>query len=107
MLAQYGGKFTAAPLCIEGAVLERVLINEVVELGFDLAGHFERSAATRSVQEAIGTFLSEALDPFSQGGVGELESVRDRFDGLPRDDLTDGLSAAEDAGFLGLLYKRI
>ena len=27
--------------------------------------------------------------------------------GLPGDDLTDGLSAAKDAGFLGVLHQRI
>ena len=88
-------------------MLEGVLIDQSVELGFDLAGHFGGSAATGAVQEAAGAFLSKALHPFSQGGVGEMEGVRDGFDGLPGDDLTDGLSPAKDAGFLGVLHKGI
>ena len=88
-------------------MLEGVLIDESVELGFDLAGHFGWSAATGAVQEAAGAFASKALDPFSQGGVGEVEGVRDGFDGLSGDHLADGLSPAKDAGFLRMLHKGI
>ena len=86
-------------------MLEGVLSDKLVELGFDLAGHFGRSAATRAVKEAAGAFTSKALYPFSQGGVGEMEGVRDGFDGLPGDHLTDGLSPAKDAGFLRVLHQ--
>ena len=72
-----------------------------------LAGHVGGSAATRAVQEAAGAFMSKALHPFSQGGVGKMKSVRDGFDGLPGSDFTDGLSAAKDAGFLGVLHQGI
>ena len=88
-------------------MLERVLIDEIVELGFDLVGHLSRSAAAGTVEEAAGAFSSKALHPFSQGGVGEMEGARDGFDGLSSDDLTDGLSAAKDAGFLGVFHKGI
>ena len=88
-------------------MLEGVLIDELVELGFDLSGHFGRSTAAGPVREAAGAFLSKALDPFSEGGVGEMKGFTDRFDGLPSDHLTDGLSAAKDAGFLGLLDEGI
>ena len=80
-------------------MLEGVLIDELVELGFDLAGHFGGSAATGAVQKAAGTFLSKAFHPCSQGGVGQMEGGRDSFDSLPGNDLTDGLSPAKDAGF--------
>ena len=86
---------------------EGVLIDETVQLSFQLTGHFERSSATGAVQEAVGAFASKALHPFSQGGVGEMEDGRDGFDGLSSDNLTDGLSAAKDAGFLGVLQKGI
>ena len=79
-------------------------IDQVIELGFDLAGHVGGSAATGAVQEAAGAFLSKALDPFSQGGVGELEGIRDGFDGVPGGDLTDGLSPAKHTDFLGVLH---
>ena len=76
-------------------MLEGVLIDKLVELGFDLAGHCGRSAATGAVKKAAGAFLSKALHPFSQGRIGEMEGARDGFDGLSSDDLTDGLSAAK------------
>ena len=84
-------------------MLEGVLIDETVQLGFQFTGHFERSPATGAVQEAAGAFASKTLHPFSQGGVGEMEGVRDGFDGLSSDDLTDGLRTAKDPRFLGLL----
>ena len=46
-------------------MLERVLIDEIVELGFDLVGHLSRSAAAGTVEEAAGAFSSKALHPFS------------------------------------------
>src|SRR5688500_13748965 len=92
---------------MNGAMLERVLIDESVELDFDLASHVGGSAATGAVEEAAGAFLSKAFHPFSQGGVGEMEGVRDSFDGLPGGDLTDGLSAAKDAGFFRVLHQGI
>jgi hypothetical protein len=92
---------------MERAMCEGVLIDETVKLGFQRAGHFDRSSATGAVQEAAGAFASKALHPFSQGGVGEMEEVRDGCDGLSGDDLTDGLRAATDAGFLGVLQKGI
>src|SRR5262245_43715675 len=92
---------------MERTMLEGVLIDESVELGFDRAGHFGWSAATGAVQEAAGAFASKALDPFSQGGVGEVDGVRDGFDGLSGDHFADGLSPAKDAGFLRMLHKGI
>ena len=46
-------------------MLEGVLIDELGELGFDLAGHVGGSAATGAVKKAAGAFLSKALHPFS------------------------------------------
>jgi hypothetical protein len=46
-------------------MFEGVLIDETVQLGFQLAGHFGRSSATGAVQEAAGAFASKALHPFS------------------------------------------
>ncbi len=56
-------------------MLERVLINELVELGFDLCGHFSGSATSGTVQEAAGAFLSKALDPFSEGRVRDVTKL--------------------------------
>ena len=91
---------------MDGAMREGGLIDETVQLGGQLAGHFERSSATGAVQEAAGAFASKALHPFAQGGVGEMEEGRDGFDGLSRDDLPDGVRAVKDAGFLGVLQTR-
>jgi hypothetical protein len=88
-------------------MLERVLIDELVELALKRASHFGGSATTGAVQEAAGAFASKALYPFSQGGVSKMKSVRDGFDGLPGGDFTDSLSPAKDAGFFRVFHKGI
>jgi hypothetical protein len=60
---------------MDRTMLEGVLIDQAVEMGFDRAGHFSRSAAAGALQEAAGTFTSKALHPFSQGGVGKMEGA--------------------------------
>ena len=56
-------------------MLEGILIDQVVKPGFDLTGHFGRSAAAGAVQEATGAFTSKALHPFSKGGVGKMKGA--------------------------------
>jgi hypothetical protein len=75
--------------------------------GFDLIGDGARSTWPRSIDKPLGAFSSKALDPFSQGGIGEVEGLRSRFDGVTRNNLPDGLGTAKDPGFLGLFHQVI
>jgi hypothetical protein len=86
-----------------GTMLERVLIDEAVEVLFEGAGDFARPTGTGAIQQALGTLLGKALHPFAEGRIGKVEQHGDSIDVVARDDLTDGLRAAKDPGRLGLL----
>jgi hypothetical protein len=102
-VGQYRRQFAAAPLRIDRAVLERVLIDEAIEMLFQLAGDFGWSTGARSIQQALGPLLRKALHPFSEGGIGHVEGRGDGVDMVAGHDLTDGLRPAKDASLLGLL----
>jgi len=84
-------------------MLEGVLVDETIEVLFKCARDFAWSPRTRPIHEARHALVSKALHPFAEGGVGKMEGCRDRVDVVACDDLTDGLRAAKDPGFLRLL----
>jgi len=88
---------------MEGAVLQGVLIDEAIEVLFQLAGDFRRSPRARSIQQALGPLLRKALHPFAEGGIGHMERLGDGVDMVACHDLTDRLRTAKDPRFLGLL----
>jgi hypothetical protein len=55
-----------------------VLIDELVEVLFECAGHFWRSTGARAILQAWGSLLGIALHPFAQGGIGKMEGLRRR-----------------------------
>jgi hypothetical protein len=78
-----------------------------MDTGFDLLGDGARPTWTMTIEEPLGAFSGKAFDPFSEGGIGEVEGVGGGFDGVSSDHLSHGLGAAKDAGFLGLFHKGI
>jgi hypothetical protein len=88
---------------MDGAVLQGVLINQAIEVLFQLARDLGRSPGARSIQQALGPLLRKALHPFSEGGIGQVEGRGDGVDRVACHDLTDGLRPAKDASLLGLL----
>src|SRR5262249_10838457 len=92
---------------MEGPVLQWVLIDEAIEVLFQLARDFGRSPRARAIHQPLRAVAGKAVDPFAEGGIGKEEGVRDRLQALTFDDLTHGLSPAEDAGFFGLLDEGI
>jgi len=76
-------------------VLERVLIDEAVEMLGKCARHFARAPRTRPIHQACHTGVSKALHPCAQCGIGQTEGGRDRVDMTTSDDLTDGLRATK------------
>jgi hypothetical protein len=88
---------------VEGTVLKGVLIDKVVEMLFECAGHFAWSPGARSIQQALGPLLRKALHPFSEGGIGHVEGRGDGVDMVACHDLTDSLGTAKDPRLLGLL----
>ena len=92
---------------MDGAVLQRVVLDEALEVLCQRARDFRRSTRARAVDEAWRALVGKAMDPFAQGRIGKLEGVGNRLEALPFDDVAHGLSTAEDARFFGLLEEGI
>jgi hypothetical protein len=88
---------------MEGAVLQRVLIDQAMEVLCQLARDCGRSTGARAIQQALGPRLRTALHPFSECGIGHVEGRGDEVDMVACHDLTDGLRPAKDARLLRLL----
>jgi len=84
-------------------MLEGVLIDETIEVLFQLAGNFRRSPRARAINETLRAVVGKAMDPLAQGGIGKGEGVRDGLQALPFHDVAYGLGTAKDASFFGLL----
>ena len=83
-------------------MLQRVLIDEAIEVLCQLARDFRRSPGARAVQQALGPLLGKALHPFAHSRIGQVEGHGDGGDMLTRDHRPDGLRTAKDPRFLGL-----
>ena len=60
---------------MEGAVLQGVLIDEAIEVLFQLAGDFRRATRARAIDETRRALTGKAIDPLAEGGIGKLRSV--------------------------------
>jgi len=92
---------------MEGAMLQRVLIDEAIEVLFQCACHFGRSTGAGTIAQALGALVGKAIDPLAEGGIGQRERIGDGLQALPFDDFTDCLSATEDSGLFRLFQYRI
>jgi hypothetical protein len=84
-------------------VLQRVLIDEAIEMLFQFTSHFGRSTGTGTIEQASRALIGKAMDPLAEGGISKGERVGDGLQALSFDDMAHGLGTAEDAGFFGLL----
>lgn len=88
-------------------MVQRVLLDEAIEVHCEGTRDFGRSAGARAVDEALGTFMGKVMDPFAEGGRGKCECVGDRLQTGAFDDCTDRLGASKDAGLFRLLQHGI
>ena len=86
-----------------GTMLQRVLIDEALEMPFKFTGHVGWATGPGAIQHALGTLRGKALPPGAEGRSGQVEQRGDSLDLVARDDLTDGLRAAKDPDLCGLL----
>jgi len=107
LLGSDGGELATAPLGVEGAMLQGVLVDEAIEVLFQRTGDFGRSPGAGAIPQPPRALGGKAMDPRAEGGIGKGEGVRDGVQALAFDDLAHGLGTAEDAGFPGLLYEGI
>ena len=92
---------------MEGAVLQGVLIDEAIEVLFQLARDFGRSTGAWAVNETWRALVGKAMDPLAQRGIGKVQRIGDGLEALAFDDLAHGLGTAEEASFFGLLDEGI
>jgi hypothetical protein len=102
-----GREFAATPLGIEGAMRQGVLIDEAIEVLFQLARDLRRSPRARPIDQALDPLAGKTMDPLAESGRGKGEGVRDGLQTLSFHDVAHGLGTAEDAGFCGLLYEGV
>ena len=88
-------------------MVQRVLIDEAIEVLFQCAGHFGRSTGAGTIEQALGALISKAIDPLAEGGIGKRERIGDGLQAGPFDDFTDRLSATEDPRLFRLFQHRI
>ena len=84
-------------------MLQGVLVDEAIEVLFQLARDFRGSTGARAIPQALGPLLRKALHPFPQGRIRHVEGRGDGGDMVTRDHRTDSLGTAKDPRLLGLL----
>jgi hypothetical protein len=107
LVGPHRGQCAAPPGGIEGARLEGGVIAEAMEGRFQRAGHCRRSPRARALAYALGALAGKAINPRPQGGIRQLERVRDGVEALSFHDVAHGLGTAKDASVLGLLYDGV
>jgi hypothetical protein len=77
-------------------MLEWVLIDEALEMPCKCTRHWGGATSTGALQQALGTVLGKALDPWAEGRIRHVEQRGTGLEVVARDDLADGLRAAKD-----------
>src|SRR6266446_8359545 len=104
---QHRGQFVATPLRIEGARLKSVVIDQAVEVLFQGTGPLGGTTGARAIHQARHALVGKAIDPCTEGGIGEVQRVGDRLETLPCDDGTYRLGTAECPGLFRLFSEGI
>ena len=89
------------------AVVQRVLVDEAIEVLFQLTGDLGRSARAGAVRKAWRTLVGKTMDPLAQRGIGKVQCIRDRLETLAFDDFTHGLGTAKDPRLFRLFQEGI
>jgi hypothetical protein len=86
-------------------VLDRVVVDESIEVLRQHTGHCGRATRAGAIGETLDPVVGQAMDPLAQRGVGKVERGGDGVEAMPLDDVTDRLGATEDPGLLRLLQE--
>ena len=88
-------------------MVQGILIDQAIEVLFQLTRDFGRSTGARAIQQALRPLLCKALHPLAQGRIRQVQGSGDGGDMVPRDHRMDGLCTAKDPRLLGLLAHGI
>ncbi|HKH21437.1 MAG TPA: hypothetical protein VKB53_11255 [Gammaproteobacteria bacterium] len=88
-------------------MLQRVLLDEALEVLFQCTGHFGRSTRAGAIDEALGALVGKTVHPFSKSGIGERERVGDGLQAVPFNHVTDGLGTTEDTRLFRLFQESV
>jgi hypothetical protein len=83
------------------------LIDQTIEVLFQLARDCGRATGARAIHETLRAVVGKAVDPLAQGRIGKVQRVGDRLEALAFDDVAHRLGTAKDARFFGLLYEGV
>src|SRR4029434_11281606 len=67
-----GGECLTTPLGMAGAVLERVLVDETIEVVCQGTRDFWRATGARALPQPLGALVGKTIDPLPHGGVRKL-----------------------------------
>jgi len=101
LTGENGGEFLTTPLGMVGTVLERVVVDEAIEVVRQCTRHFRRSTRAGAIRQALDPVVGKAMAPCTQRGIGKVQRVRDGLEAVPFDDVAYGLGTLEHAGLLG------
>jgi hypothetical protein len=83
------------------------LIDQTIEVLFQLARDFGRATGARAIHETLRALVGKAVDPLAQGRIGKVQRVGDRLEALAFDDVAHRLGTAEDACLFCLFQEGI
>ena len=83
------------------------MIDEAIEMLFQLAGHCGRSTRARAIDQPLRALAGKAMDPLAQRGIGKGQRIRNRLEALAFDDVAHSLGTAEDASLFRLFQEDI
>jgi hypothetical protein len=86
-------------------MLAGILVDEPIEVGCQLAGHFGWATGAGTVPQTLAPLVGEAMDPLAQRGIGKVQRVGHCLEAVSLDDFTHSLGPAEDTGLLRLLQE--
>ena len=100
-----GGEGLTAPRGMAGAVRQRIVVHQAIEVGRYRTGHLRWSTGTRAIGKARHPMMGEAMDPCTQRGIRTVERVGDGVETLSCDDFTYGVGTPEHPRLLRLLQE--
>jgi hypothetical protein len=83
-------------------VLERVVLDETIEVFFQCTGHFGRPTRAETIDEAWGPWGATRCPHFLRAAEVNASVSEDGLQAVPFDHLTDSLGTAEDPSLFGL-----